>query len=216
MVLKPDPVGLEIQHQPLSRDALHEISTEFLASDKLAHAPLAEKKDFLKTKGLSEDEIESLLQRAVAKGKGKEVVAADSEEASASRISTPASCDAETTTEERVENNEEKGLVPKELKEVSQIISLYPLSLKPPPLTPIADSPLPTTLSKAQTHPYRAHSPPTTAHRNIPRIPRPSTATPRPHHRQIAPKHPLLLRRCCFDNLRRLKVHPSTHVRPAN
>ena len=114
MVLKSDPVG------PLSRDALHAISTEFLASEKLAHAPLAEKKEFLKTKGLSEDEIETLLQRAVANGKGKEVVAVDSEVSSGASFSTPTSSDAGTTTQERVEDNEERGLVPKELKEVPQ------------------------------------------------------------------------------------------------
>jgi len=138
MVLKPEP---EIQYHPLSRDALHAISTEFLASEKLAHAPLAEKKEFLKAKGLSEDEIETLLQRVVA--------AADSE-VSSSRMSTPASSDTGTTTEERVENNEEKGLVPRELKEVPPIISLYPHSLKPliltrihrfaPPHRPLQDS----------------------------------------------------------------------------
>ncbi|RPB20248.1 hypothetical protein L211DRAFT_852500 [Terfezia boudieri ATCC MYA-4762] len=137
MVLKPDLVRPETQHHPLSHDALHAISTEFLASEKLAHAPLAEKKEFLKTKGLSEDEIETLLQRAAMKGKGKEV-AVDleaSSEASSSRVSTPVGSDAETTTEEMVENNEEKGLVPKELKEIRPSPPPSP-RLKPTPIEP--------------------------------------------------------------------------------
>lgn len=205
-------------HHPLTREALHAISTEFLGSEKLANAPLAEKKEFLKTKGLSEDEIEKLLQRAIAKGKEKEKKAAadlkaSPSEASLSKVSTPTLSDAGTTTEEK--KNEEKGLVPKELKEVPQIISPYSLKTSPP-LTRITDSSLLTTFSKTQTRPYRTHSPPTTAHRNLPRIPRPSTATPRPHHRQIPPQHSLLLCRRRRNSLRRLKIYPSAHVRAAH
>ncbi|KAF8453489.1 hypothetical protein BGX38DRAFT_1177241 [Terfezia claveryi] len=136
MVQNPDPVRPETQHHPLSQDALHAISTEFLASEKLAHAPLAEKKEFLKTKGLSEDEIETLLQRAAMKGKGKEV-AVDleaSSEPSSSRVSTPVRSDAATTTEEMVENNEDKGIVPKELKEIRP--SPPSPMLKPTPIEP--------------------------------------------------------------------------------
>ncbi|KAF8420063.1 hypothetical protein EV426DRAFT_254066 [Tirmania nivea] len=159
MVLKEDSVRPAIQHQPLSRDALHAISAEFLASEKLVHAPLAEKKEFLRTKGLSEDEIETLLQKAVAQGKGKPVFV-DSEassEALSPSVSTPASSDVGTTTEEKVETNEEKGLVPKELKEIrpspppsprlqpttiepthlqQPLIVTYPEFLAPPPQPP--------------------------------------------------------------------------------
>jgi len=180
MLLKPDP-----DHQ-LSRDALHAISTEFLASEKLAHAPLAEKKEFLKTKGLSEDEIETLLQKSVAQAKGKEA-AVDSEvssEASSSRVPTPTSSDA---GEEQENKNGEKGLVPKELKEVLAIHLPIPHLTRVPLLTPTTDSPLPSTLSKAQTQPYRAHPPSAAPHRNLPRISCSSTAAPRPHHGQIPP-----------------------------
>lgn len=104
--------------QPLSRDALHAISSEFLSSERLALAPISEKKDFLKTKGLSEDEIDTLLQKA-AKGKGKEV--ASSSEAS-SRALTPASSDAGSSTEDATpaaETSQSQSLVPRGLKEVS-------------------------------------------------------------------------------------------------
>ncbi|KAI5791701.1 hypothetical protein DFH27DRAFT_570122 [Peziza echinospora] len=52
----------------LSREALHAVSAEFLASDKLKDAPVSEKKEFLKLKGLTEAEIETLLER-VEKGR---------------------------------------------------------------------------------------------------------------------------------------------------
>ena len=52
----------------LSREALHAVSAEFLASEKLKDAPVSEKKEFLKLKGLTEVEIEALLER-VEKGK---------------------------------------------------------------------------------------------------------------------------------------------------
>lgn len=93
----------------LTRDALHAISTEFLSSEKLMHAPLSEKKEFLKTKGLSADEIEALLRRAAAKVKGVEIVTPSlpsSSTGDAGRV---------TAVEKR---SEERSLVPQELKEV--------------------------------------------------------------------------------------------------
>lgn len=97
----------------LTRDALHAISTEFLSSEKLMHAPLSEKKEFLKTKGLSGDEIEALLQRAATKLKRMEVVAPSSPSSSPSSTG-----DAGRVSAVGNKRGEEKSLVPQELKEV--------------------------------------------------------------------------------------------------
>lgn len=97
----------------LTRDALHAISTEFLSSEKLMHAPLSEKKEFLKTKGLSGDEIEALLQRAATKLKRMEVATPLSPSSSS-----PSTVDAGRVSAVGSKRGEERSLVPQELKEV--------------------------------------------------------------------------------------------------
>lgn len=123
---------------PLSREALHAISAEFLASKELAAAPLSEKKEFLKTKGLSEDEIDSLLTKA---SKAARKAAKESKE-SASSSSTSSSSLVQTSSED-----DSRESFPQDLKEIKPVtmaqplapqplIVTYPEFLAPPPAPP--------------------------------------------------------------------------------
>ncbi|KAF8456038.1 peroxisomal membrane anchor protein conserved region-domain-containing protein [Kalaharituber pfeilii] len=129
----------ETKHQPLSRDALYAISKEFLASEKLKNAPLEEKIEFLRRKGLSEREIEGLLEKArtatTGNGKGKEPTSAGSGTSSSSKPSPGES------------SKNEKSPVPSELKEIKKPTPV-PSPSSPPPSQPQSQYPPPQQLQQ--------------------------------------------------------------------
>lgn len=55
---------------PMSREELLEQATKFLESSPIKNAPLKEKLEFLRTKGLTKDETEALLAKLVEKATG--------------------------------------------------------------------------------------------------------------------------------------------------
>lgn len=59
---------------PLTRQELLDSAQKFLESAPIMNAPLREKLEFLKTKGLTKDEMEALLEKLAEKEAGKGVV----------------------------------------------------------------------------------------------------------------------------------------------
>ena len=111
----------EITYPKITRDALHAISAEFLSSDKLRTAPLSEKKDFLRLKGLSDAEIDSLLRQADSRAGtplGLSEKAKKKKEKKERKEKEAAAAAAAAAEEEK--KLEESSVVPRELKEVSR------------------------------------------------------------------------------------------------